>query len=177
MFVTNTTGDYIYLRGIALPPGISVDVPNEHYLGNEDIREKLNSLYEQDRIHVNDPDELINFPVLDETDELPTSFYVDEDSMEIQNDDITSIVGLEYTEDGKSFGVIELHSTTESTLKLRGASLEDGEGMVELDKDSNEDGKPFSVKINGLKLLLDPDTASASDIADVLVTLGLVEEA
>jgi hypothetical protein len=176
MFVTNTTGQYIYVTGYALVPGESVEIPNEIYLGQETLKEQINQLYNEDRIHVSfsEDDSSLDFPVLDNQPEIPDNFYIDKNSIEVQSGDVTSILGIEQTESGDSFGIIELHSAIDSAIKLKAYCDDDSSGSIHVKKESGDLGKPFKVEIEGMEVTLDSATATTSDIVDALITLGLV---
>jgi len=198
MFVTNTTGEYTYVPGYVLIPGTPVEIPNDIYLGNEGLKEILNNLWTQDRIHVNDPDELLDFPVLPDSGEvLPENIYVDSDSIEVQSDDVTSLLGLE-TEGEETFGVMELHSTSGNMVKLAAFTRnDDAEPSIYVSKDTSTDGRILLLEVNGLPVFeltddgkiafsgrtpiappdLDVGSVSAADVATVLIDLGLANDA
>lgn len=197
MFVTNTSGAYILLPGCTLPPGVEVFIDNDTYVGDKELRDRINSLYSQDRVYLNDPDGELTFPVIDtdDLDEIPSNFYVDPHSLEVHNGEGLAILGTEENANGH-YGILELHADDGSYVKISTSTDEEDEAFVHVNHLSvveDELGSVVLVEVNGMPIFriandgkigfngvdpiappeLDAASATAEDVANALISLGL----
>jgi len=167
MLVTNSTGDHflIYLGSqnlLQIPAYGTLDVNVDLYVGNLDFQKQVDTLYEQGKVTVLDAPDGFPLSVVEESGEqgLPETFEVEDQNLILTKEQGVAGFSVETDpEDGHNYGVIKLFCDDGSVTEV-----------------SSYD-KPFRVLIEGEALELDPSTATAEDVANALISLGLVAEA
>jgi len=180
MNIVNDTGNYFYLAaGVHLYPG-ETEVSDSLYLGNETLKNQIDSLYRSGQIQVLGFED--SFPesgISPDANEVqyPLTYDVSETDFIIHKDDATVGVSVNKNDSDIDYGYVRVDCETGSKAGVSSYGEDDTEGMFFADKDQNDSQKFFDLKVQGAKLELDPTSVSAEDIANFLIDLGLAAEA
>lgn len=157
MTITNNSGEYYHLDlGYKIFPDVALELEHFIYKGNKVLQQQIDNLYSSGKILVyNSPS---GFPLSAEKSdkEIPeTTFDVSDQDFIISKNEALAALSVDTLDDEVSYsGSMELRSTSGGKVRI------DADNMFDLG-----DSTP----------LLDPQTATPEDIADILISLGLAK--
>ncbi len=182
MIVTNISGSYFVLLAgsqqvIRLPSEESVEIDSDLYSNNENLRTQIDNLYNSGRLSVAEEPE--GFPLSNPVEEelFPETYDMQEQDFVLSKGDGVAGVSVEFNQtENCYYGSVNLRSSDGSSATVSAYPSEDLGAMVVLSKDQNEEGKFYKLLVDGFPLTIDPSSATAEDIANLLIQIGLCEE-
>ncbi len=184
MFLYNSSSEnFLFYIGsqdfVSLESGQTKVIDVNSYTGNESFQKQVDKLYADGKIVVGDAP--IGFPlsVAPATVEESISelYEISDQDFIIYKADAASALAVDTTYEGVEYGSIKLTSSVGSEAGVCAAPPQNKDGMIYASKLSDQTKKIFDVRINGFRKTIDPSTATAEDVAQLLIDLGLADEA
>lgn len=150
-------GKVLYLPALG-----TLEVSTTLYTGNEGFQKTVDLLYARGAISVSDaPD---GFPLSEEdedlNDSLPDEFEIGPRDLIIKDEQGIAALSVETNTTGNRYGALKLLGDEGAEVAICG-----------------HDDKPFHIELaDNDPISLDPATASAEDVANALIALGLIHE-
>jgi len=177
MFLINKTGSYIYLKGFTLIPDETLEIQNNIYYGNEDLKNQIDNLYLNGELQVSGFED--DLPVSGNNEKslqvFPVTFDVTEEDLIINKNNAYVGITINKNDNDTYYGSIEMFSSLNNHVLVSADNDEKSDGLIHIDKRYSVTQKHFDIRNDGFKITLNPATVSAEDLANFLIDIGLAE--